>query len=296
MRARQLYVQLKSAGYDPEYLMLKERYVLTCEVSGLGLARKHSALKLLPTGIFSKFANRIEPAAFIFTQANSPQEFKVASKRHRVILDCIARKDLEFAAMQRADLHKIYVATEKVYMDHADVILYTSPKLWDHIKSNYDHDTAYNPFSFWPERRSKREKMTLAFGGVHSWIDYSESFYAIGEYFEANPDKRGFFFLGEVNGVTDRHAKGVSRLMGLPNVSVLNSLPFEQLVDVISRSHLFVGLSRLNEERSFATSVRTVHSISMGTPVFHNRGTGFDGVFPNFPGELGAPADLANLS
>ena len=165
MRARQLYVQLKSAGYDPEYLMLKERYVLTCEVSGLGLARKHSALKLLPTGIFSKFANRIEPAAFIFTQANSPQEFKVASKRHRVILDCIARKDLEFAAMQRADLHKIYVATEKVYMDHADVILYTSPKLWDHINSNYDHDTAYNPFSFWPERRSKREKMTLAFGG-----------------------------------------------------------------------------------------------------------------------------------
>ncbi|PTW55730.1 glycosyltransferase involved in cell wall biosynthesis [Breoghania corrubedonensis] len=295
MRARQLYQQISAAGHEARFVMFAERFNMTCGAENF--AHSHRDLQLVPNGQFGDYVDRIEPGVFIFTQANFPVEVRKAAYRHRIVFDFIARKDLELIEIgKRAAVDK-YLDAVRVYLDHADTVLVTSPKLQAHVRAEYGREPILNPFAFSPETHVKYSVPTITFGGrIHKWTNYAITFDGLADYFETHPDRRGLFlFDGGIAGIEDQHAKSVSRLLVLENVTRIGMLPSRQAAEVVGRSHLFVDSSFQGEERNFATSIRTVHALSLGTPVYHNAGTGLDDIYAVFPGKLGPEPDAQAL-
>ncbi|MEI2384541.1 hypothetical protein [Breoghania sp. JC706] len=293
MRARQLYWQVKAAGHEARFVMFADRYSMTCGVDNL--PHGHREMQLVPNGLFGDFVERIEPGVFIFTQANFPSELSKAARHHHIVFDFIARKDLEFIASGKEAAALKYLDDVRTYMDHAHTVLVTSPKLAAHVEAEYGRKPLLNPFAFQPEDHVKFVKPTITFGGrIHKWTNYAITFDGLADYFETHPEHRGLFmFDSAIEGVEDPHAKSVNRLLTLPNVTRVGMLPTRQAAELVGRSHLFVDSSFQGEERDFATSIRTVHALSLGTPVYHNAGTGLDDVYPDFPGRLGPEPDAA---
>ena len=233
-----------AAGHEACFIIFTDRYYMTCGPDNL--ARSHRDLHLIPHGALQRLrrayrARRLRPSC---RQIFQPSWGK-AARRHRIVFDFIARKDLELTEMGKRGAVGKYLDDVRYYMDHAETVLVTSPKLFAYVKEEYGREPILNPFAFSPETHVKFAEPTITFGGrIHKWTNYAITFDGLADYFEAHREHRGLFlFDGGIGGVEDPHAKSVGRLLVLENVTRLGMLPSRQAAEVVGRSHLFVDSS-----------------------------------------------------
>lgn len=284
MRAHQLCHQLRAAGHDATIVMFADRYLKTS--AGQSEMANRRDLLLVPEDKIHAFIRRVPPSTFFFTQANFVRELRWAAERHTVVFDCTARKDLEISFTNNPGSVEKYLKNERIYVENSDQIIVTSRKLQTYMKETYGRDSGLNPFAFECHSFQKFDAPTIFLGGrIHDWTDYSASFSAVAEHLAENPSHRGVVLMtDDLRRVPEIYTRSVSALLHLPNVDILGRLPLAQVSQLVGRSHVFIDIAEKNAERSFATSVRTAHAMSVGTPILHNSETGLDALFPDYPG------------
>lgn len=302
LRAEQLATQARPHFDEVRFLLFLERYGLMRTERGFAILTPQRAdTTVIHQGDFKTFAERIEPATFVFTQADFTPLARQAATRHAVVYDILAPRWLELgeAGADERTLER-YRNQHRAMLQLARRTLVNGPKTERLLVSDLAGvDWVPSHLAPTPLEVPAAERTHLLFGGkAQRWTDVTLSFNAMAAFAQRQPSV-GIFMVSERVDERAPHAAAFGTLAMLPNVATLWNLSSRNYHELMARSFGFVDWAPLNEERIYATSTRVLQAIAAGVPVLHQAGTGLDEFFDAFPGErIGGtiqPEDVARF-
>ncbi|WP_270725919.1 hypothetical protein [Shimia sp. Alg240-R146] len=300
LRAEQLAFQARPHFDQVQYLMLRSRYDLLCRgpqvTSNL---TAHRDFLVIDDARVKDFLNRQPPSVFVFSQPEMAGMLSPAIKRHTVVYDILAPKELELRS-GKADATQIATAKRRhqTFLKFADRVLVNGEKNRLLFESDLadQKDVVTNAFcpltppSDSPEP-PKRDHI-LFFSSAQKWTQNTPFLDAMAELMETKSDVKAVL-MSPLKHHEDPESLAISQLIQIPNVRRIKSLSYPAHVSLLERCAGVMDWSIVNDERVNSTSTRLIQAVGSGAAIFGNAGTGLDAFWGGYPGATSQDAPNA---
>lgn len=287
IRAEQLAAHARMWFDEVRYVLFLERFnALRAERGFAILAGARDDTTLISVDAFEPFADRIEPATFVFTQIDFAEQAEYAAERHTIVYDILSLSELTLkqTGATESELHHFRVQHQKMLRLASRTIVNgqkSAQWLADDLRGV---DVRIAPFAPAPSLLPERERTHLLFGGpLPRWTDVTPLFRAMSGYLASNCVPT--IMLAPAGQNEDANALEYSALWLMGHVTAMWNLSACNDAEVLARSFGYVDWAPLTMARAYSTSLRTLQAVAAGVPVLHQRDTALDFLWDRFPGE-----------
>ncbi|MEM0906859.1 MAG: hypothetical protein AAGJ94_05800 [Pseudomonadota bacterium] len=300
LRAAQLVSQARAVFDEVRYLLFLERFHTLHRDRGFAiLAPAQADTTMISLDAFEAFAERIEPATFVFTQNEFVEKAAIAAERHTVIYDILSLRELSLplSGASEDEIRQFQVHHAKM-LKIASRTMVNGDKarafLGDKLKGK---DVVVAPFSPPPMEVSPRPRTHLLFGGpLPRWADVTPIFRTMSAYLAQAPETPTIMLAPEGQ-TEDANALEYCALWLMANVTPMWNLSALNDAEILAMCFGYVEWAPLDEGRAHGMSLRTLQAVAAGVPVLHQVGTALDLLWDTFPGErLDAPITPADVA